>query len=459
VLRERGSSRTAGCAAENHAHAEDRAIAIGPSVPRCPIEKPVAGLQEPPKGSGAVRAIEAVQRGQRACGSYLEYRAAVVGSGQVGCPVEVAVAALDQPGVRVGTIHAAWLRAKAVQRGQHARGVNSEDRATAIVGAITVEVAPVYGCPVEVPVAGLRQHGERLGAIRAEMSLFRAKHVDRGQRACGGDFEDRAAAVTVAPAVSPVGGCPVEVAVTALHQPSRLVAVSTVQLRAKAVQRGHRTAGGEFEDRATPVYDLTSAVTTVTTAVGCPIEVAVAALHQRAQRPHAVSAGEAVHHGQRTCGGDFEDGAVVAVEPARPGCPVEVPVVALHQPSVRPVAVLAVRLRAKAIHCGQHARSGDFEDRATADTPTGSVGPATGGRPIETPVVALNERNVHGVSAVGPIEIYKSVEEDALCGRGNHPCGSTKQEKHAYHRRPVRFLDATPFPALRRRVGQASMSP
>ena len=79
---------------------------------------------------------------------------------------------------------------------------------------------------------------------RRRCSYVDAKAVQRGQRAAGGDFEDRA--IAVGPAT---GGCPVEVPVGGLHQPG--VRVDAVASRlAEAVQRGQRAAGGDFEDRA-----------------------------------------------------------------------------------------------------------------------------------------------------------------------------------------------------------------
>src|ERR1035438_6666664 len=49
---------------------EDRALAVGPTKIRCPVEVPIGGLDEPRIGVSAVRAVclgaETVQRGQRA---------------------------------------------------------------------------------------------------------------------------------------------------------------------------------------------------------------------------------------------------------------------------------------------------------------------------------------------------------------------------------------------------------
>ena len=53
------------------------------------------------------------------------------------------------------------------------------------------------GRPVEVPVAGLHQTGNRTVAVSAVR--LGAKVVDRGQGAAWGDFEDRAALVVGPP--------------------------------------------------------------------------------------------------------------------------------------------------------------------------------------------------------------------------------------------------------------------
>ena len=74
---------------------------------------------------------------------------------------------------------------------------------------------PTYGCPVEVPVGGLHQPGVR-GRPSAQSV---AKAVQRGQRALGSDFEDRATAHVTVVAGPAIVGCPVEVPVAGLHQP------------------------------------------------------------------------------------------------------------------------------------------------------------------------------------------------------------------------------------------------
>ncbi len=44
---------------------EDRTIAIGPALLRCPVEVPIGGLDQRRPRVGAVRAVKAVQRRQR----------------------------------------------------------------------------------------------------------------------------------------------------------------------------------------------------------------------------------------------------------------------------------------------------------------------------------------------------------------------------------------------------------
>ena len=61
-------------------HFEDRPTATGesgaiPAPARCPVEVSIAGLDQWCDGIGAVRVVEAVQRGQRACRGHFEDRA------------------------------------------------------------------------------------------------------------------------------------------------------------------------------------------------------------------------------------------------------------------------------------------------------------------------------------------------------------------------------------------------
>ena len=89
-----------------------------------------------------------------------------------------------------------------MKRGQRAAGGDFEDRAGAVGPASG-------GRPVEVPVAGLDQRGVRVTAVSCPGKLCSS------QRAAGGDFED-GAIVAIGPAAA---GCPVEVPVGGLDQP------------------------------------------------------------------------------------------------------------------------------------------------------------------------------------------------------------------------------------------------
>ena len=92
---------------ETHGEAEDRAIAVGPARSRCPVEGPVGVLDQPRVGLLAVRAVETVQRPQRAAWGDFEDRATAKRAGvgrpaEVRCPVEGPIGVLDQ--TRVGLL-------------------------------------------------------------------------------------------------------------------------------------------------------------------------------------------------------------------------------------------------------------------------------------------------------------------------------------------------------------------
>src|SRR5664279_5167354 len=100
--------------------------------------------------------------------------------------------------------------------------------------------------------------------------------MQRGQRADGDECEDR----TI---ISPVNAsCSVEVPIGALYNPRvRVGAVSAVRLRAKAVKRGQRAAGGDCKDRATIIGPASRC---------CPVEVPVGALYNAPVRVGPVNA-------------------------------------------------------------------------------------------------------------------------------------------------------------------------
>ena len=109
---------------------------------------------------------------------------------------------LDQPRVEVITVRAAALGANVVKRGERAAGGDFEDRAVAVGSAGD-------RCSIQIPIGGLDQ--PRLGELAVRATTLRAKAVQCGERAAWGDFEDRPKAF--GPALQ---RCPVEVAIGAL---------------------------------------------------------------------------------------------------------------------------------------------------------------------------------------------------------------------------------------------------
>jgi len=119
---------------------------------RCPVEVSIGGLQAY-EGLGAVRAVEAVQHGERAARRDPEdgptaTRAGGAGPAQERCSVEVPIAGLDQP---------SWLGAvravETVQRRERAAWRDFEDRAAATRAG---GAGPAGGSrPVEVPIGRL----------------------------------------------------------------------------------------------------------------------------------------------------------------------------------------------------------------------------------------------------------------------------------------------------------------
>src|SRR5579862_7695282 len=131
-------------------------------------------------------------------------------------------------------------------------------------------------------------------------------------------------------------------------------------------------AGGRtcFHERSQPNTQTEDrAIVTGSASVGCPVEVAVGGLKQPTVRVTAVSAGEAVQRGQCATRGDSEDRAIIAC-PASVCCPVQPAVGGLYESCQRVVAVSAVRFGAKAVKRRQCARSGDFENCAAGATIT-----------------------------------------------------------------------------------------
>jgi hypothetical protein len=286
-------------------------------------------------------------------------------------PVEGSIAVLDQR-----CWEGAICPVEAVHRRQRSGWRNFEDRPTATGegGAIP---APAR-CPVQVSIAGLDQCCAGIGAVGV------VEDVERGQRACKSDFEDRATgasrAVTVA---SPARvGHPVEIPIGGLDEPSGVTAV----LQVKAVQRGQRTGCRDFEDRPAATGITTGRVPARSR---CSIQVPVVALDQRSSGLLAVRATalgtKVVQRRQGAPGRDFEERPTAKVRaPIKAGVgsallsrPVEVPVTGLDE---RGTWVSAARESAKIVQRRERATWSDFEDPAIAD------GPARKARPVEVPV-------------------------------------------------------------------------
>ncbi len=214
----------------------------------------------------------------------------------------------------------------------------------------------------------------RVNAVRA------GEAVQRDQRACRGDLEDRAIAVSPA-----LDGCSVEVSVAALDQ--RAVGSETVGA-IEAMQRGQRAAGGDFEDHATVVGPSS----------GPAVEVPVAGLQQRSVRTAAGGAiplrAKGVNHTRGAAGGDAED-RTIAVASAQWGNPIEVAIAALQQSST---GVLADG-KSKTIQSIEGAAVGrDLKHRAQI------VVPAVVGHSIKVAVAARHQWARIAASSEGEIK-------------------------------------------------------
>ena len=176
-------------------------------------------------------------------------------------------------------------RAKIVDRGEGAAGGDSEKRATMVAA---------LGCggAIEVAVAGQQQGTLGFGAIASREA------VQQGIAAARSDAEHRPVSVGAARR-----GYPVEVAIVAQRKPGiGSVAIGTVGLGAKAVQDRHRAARGHLEHDAAVVRPRS---------VGCAIEIAVGALHEGLiEGLGSVRVVEIDQRGQSLCrGGDGYRGA------------------------------------------------------------------------------------------------------------------------------------------------------
>lgn len=328
---------------------EDRAVIAGPALVGGPVKVAVGGWHQRGGRQLAVSTTtfttEAVDSRQGSAGGDSEDRATAIntvgaGTARVSSAVKVAVRGLHQPGERRPAVSAVVLRAKAVEPGQVAAGGDFEDGATPELRTIMDLVgSALAGGPVKVAVIGLKQLAVGELAVRSLQPAIpvRTKGVKRGQASAGGEFEDGATPkpATVIAAGPAVAGGPVKVTVSGLNQPIWTVAVGAVALRAKGVDRGQRPAGGDFEDRPTAV---------VGTVIGPapasdPVKIAVGSQHQAAGVPAVSAVGlraKAVERSQCAAGSDFEDRAgIIGSASARGGGPVKGAVRRLHQGAVR----------------------------------------------------------------------------------------------------------------------------
>jgi hypothetical protein len=95
---------------------------------------------------------------------------------------------------------------------------------------------------------------------------------------------------------------------------------------------------------------------------------------------------KAVERRQYAAWSDFENRAIIDVDPAPLRCPIEVPVGTLDQRRVWSFAVRATALRTKVVKRRQGATWGDSEDRATA-LRAGASAPAIGRCSVEVPLL------------------------------------------------------------------------
>src|ERR1700722_13245005 len=136
---------------------------MGPTLGRCPVKVPIRGLDQTCLGGGTVGLVEGVQRGQRTCWSDFKNRAIVEPAG-ARCPVEVPISGLHQPRGWVFAVPASAFGTKTVERGQRATGCDFKNRACG-----TGPTAPIRS-PVKTPIGSLRQRRSwrtAIGVIKA----------------------------------------------------------------------------------------------------------------------------------------------------------------------------------------------------------------------------------------------------------------------------------------------------
>ncbi len=373
---------TVGCVSTNGARPTDRLKTVprflGPALDCCAIEAAVGALDQPRERGGAVSAVKAVECRQPAAGGDTEDGAN--GAALPGsCPIEVSVGALNETAKWRGAARAIAFRAKAVERSQRAAGRHFEDRAIALGPA-----APGR-CPIEIPISSLDQPGDRIGAVRT--TFFLAKGVKRRQCAVWSHCEDCASPVT-----APLRGS-IEIPIVGLDESPDGVSVQAI----KAVQRRQRAAWSDLENCAIIVGAAIH---------GRSIEIPIGGLDQSRVRVSAVDTAafraKPVKRRQGASWSNFEDCAVVLALGSPRGRPIKVPICCLDQPRRWEGAVRAEAFGAKAVERGQLAAGCDSENRAIA------FSPARQRCPVKVPIGALDENPPR----CGAVRIGKAVKGD-----------------------------------------------
>lgn len=149
--------------------------------------------------------------------------------------VQVSVSGLGQRSVQVISVRTAALGANVVKRGERAGRGDFEDRPIAICSAQDC-------CSIKITVGGLDD--PRLGKLAVFATTLRAKAVQGRERTVWRDFEDCPIAVS-----STRLRRAVEVPIYSLDQPGKwILAICACRFRAKAVQKGERAVCRDFEN-------------------------------------------------------------------------------------------------------------------------------------------------------------------------------------------------------------------
>lgn len=130
-----------------------------------------------------------------------------------GAPIELPVRVLDQPCFRLVSVCAFGLRTESVQRLQSAACRDSENCPILMI----VTSAAREGCPIKASVTALDERRLRPSAVCA--IGFRAKAVDRRQRATRRDFENGATRIVTGARGPAASRRPIQQTICSLDQP------------------------------------------------------------------------------------------------------------------------------------------------------------------------------------------------------------------------------------------------